>query len=275
MDVSGIMTSILPAGTNDTVGKIILSCVVVLVALFISRSLQWPINHILTTAQKRNVGGSIFQNIVRILVWGWAICAILDICFDLDMAGILGALGIVGVAVSLGAQQTIANVIGGIIVSLSGMIGPDDWITIDGHKEARVVDTSWRRTTLEDEDGVLFAVPNSVMVSTVVEKGNPYAMIVVPFSLKPTVSNVEGLLAECEEVLLERQIATKTDWEQMRPKAHVAGASLGVIQAEVKLYATRELDTRAIERAVLPALIDFLQQRDVLAQLELADTVHL
>lgn len=260
------------SGMWDTVITKGLTVLLVLaLAVVLSRALQWPVRKMLSASGERKIGGTIFQNIVRVLVWGWAACSIVDICFDVDMAGILGALGIVGIAVSLGAQQTIANIIGGIIVSLSNMVGPDDWITINGHKEARVIDTNWRRTTLEDEDGVQFAVPNSVMVSEVVEKGNPYAMIVVPFSLKVTTPHVEELLAECEQVVLDSQVEQGLDWQAKRPKAHVAGASLGAIQAEIKLYATRDYDTRYIERAVLPAFVNLLQQREALADLSITD----
>ena len=249
-------------------GKAILVLVVLVVAMALSFVLQYPVKRLLDASERRKTGGTIFQNIVRVLVWGWALCSILDIAFGFDMAGVLGALGIVGVAVSLGGQQTIANVIGGVIVSLSSNVGPDDWITIKGHKEARVVDTNWRHTTLIDEDGIESIVPNAVMVSEVVEKGNPYFMFVVPFSLKPTTPDIEGFLVECEQVVLDRQVQKGHDYEQKRPKAHVEGTSLGVMQAEMKIYANRAHDTRFVKRDVTPALIGFLQERDALPELD-------
>lgn len=247
--------------------RVIAIAVVIGIAFAAYKILMIPVRRLTKKGAERKVGGSIFQNLVRVLVWGWAICGILDIAFNIDMAGILGALGVVGIAVSLGAQQTIANVIGGMIVSLSQMVGPGDWVTIDGHKEACVIDTNWRRTTLQDEDGVLFAVPNSYMVSNVVEKGNPYYMVAVPFAIKATTPDVEGLLAECEQALLDRQVAGGYDYEQKRPKAHINGSGLGTIEAEVKLYVNRAFDTRTVKRAVLPALIDLLQERGAIAEL--------
>lgn len=248
--------------------KALLTLVVVAVAFAVSRALQHPVKRLLGADERRKVGGTIFQNIVRVFVWGWAVCAVIDILFGVDLTAMIGALGVVGIAVSLGAQQTISNVIGGIIVSLSNMVGPGDWVTVPGHNEARFIDTNWRRTTLEDENGVQFAVPNSVMVSNVVEKGNPFYMIIVPFSLKPDVGDVAGLLAECEQVLLDVQVENGMDYERIRPKAHVSGASLGAIQAEVKIYANRAYDSRTTKRAVLPALIQLLQEKDALAELE-------
>ena len=246
-----------------------LTCLlIILIAYGLYRLAMIPIKRMLATNKNSKLGGTIFQNILRVTMLCWAIFSIIDVVFDVDMAGIIGAMGIVGIAVSLGAQQTIANVIGGIIVSLSNMVGPGDWIALPGHKEARFIDTNWRRTTLEDEDGVLHAVPNSVMVSNIVEKGNPYFFFVVPFSLKPTLPDVEAFLKECEQTVLDCQVECGMDFEAKRPKAHVNGATLGAIQAEIKVYANREYDTRMVKRAVLPALVNLLQQRDALAKLE-------
>ena len=263
------MESITPALWESVAGKVLACLIIILVAFGLYRLAMMPVKRLLVANEHSKRGGTIFQNILRVAAWCWAVCSILDIVFGIDMAGVLAAMGVVGIAVSLGAQQTIANVIGGIIVSLSTMVGPGDWITLPGHAEARFIDTNWRRTTLENEDGVLYAVPNSEMVSNVLEKGNPYYFFVVPFSLKPNTPDVKGLLADCEQVVLDAQKQQGMDYEGMRPKAHINGAALGAIQAEIKVYANREFDTRVAKRAVLPALIDLLQGRDALAQLEM------
>lgn len=262
-----------PLQVNAETGlaKVIIAVAVILLAWGLSKTLQRSFRRLLAADERHRTSETIIQNLVRLLVWGTAVCIILDACFGLDAAGILGALGVVGIAVSLGAQQTIANVIGGIIISLSELVGEGDWIVVEGHKEAQIIDTNWRRTKLEDEDGVCYAVPNALMVSSIVEKGHPYFMIVVPFSLKVDTPDVESLLVECEQVVLERQTTTDYDYEQIRPKAHIVGASLGAIQCEMKIYARRTADTRAIERAILPALIELLQKKDVLAELEITE----
>lgn len=256
----------LPDGWETIAMKLVMTSAVVVLAIVAWRALQKPLFGLKDEEQERKVGLTIFKNILRVVIWAWAVCAVADILFDVDMAAVVGALGIVGIAVSLGAQQTIANVIGGIIVSLSTTTETGDWITIQGNREGRLVDTNWRCTTLEDENGIQYAVPNSVMVSAIVEKGLPFYTIVVPFALKTTTPDVAGLLRECEQALLDAQAGSGTDYEGMRPKAHISGTSRGAIDAEVKLYANREFDTRSVERAVLPALIDLLQDRDALAE---------
>lgn len=214
----------------------------------------------------RGTSSTIVINLVRVLIYAVTLAIALDRCFGIDAAGIVSALGVVGIAVSLGAQQTIANVIGGLIITFTTAIRPDDWITIDGNKESRVVDTDWRSTTLEDEDGIVYLVPNSHMVSNVVAKGNPFYTIVVPFALKPQTPAVDALLTDCEEALLARQQQKGHDFEGMRPKACVVGTATDAISCEVKLYVDRAHDTRYVLRDVASALVELLQERDVMAR---------
>ena len=258
----------LQANWQDVTIKALTGAGIVLVAIAIWRALQKPLDKLGDRLGSRKASLTIFKNILRAIIWIWAACAIADLCFGIDMAGVIGALGIVGIAVSLGAQQTISNVIGGIIVSLSTIIRVDDWIVIQGLKEGRVVDTNWRSTMLEDEDGLIYVVPNSVMVSNVVTKGLPFYTIVIPFALKPKTPDVAGLLRECERAILDAQVASGTNYEDIRPKAHVEGTSIGAIECEVKIYANRALDSRSVKRLVLAALIDFLQEKDALAEIE-------
>ena len=257
---------------QSDVGKVIMGVAIFVITLVVWRVLKKGLDHLAESMQGRRVGLTIFENILRFIVWAWGACAIADVCFNINMAGIIGALGIVGIAVSLGAQQTIANIIGGIIISLSPNLRIGDWVVIQGHKEGRLVDTNWRSTMLEDEDGLIYVVPNSVMISSIVTKGLPFYTIVIPFALKPETPDVAGLLQGCEQAILDAQKASGTDFEEMRPKAHVAGSTIGAINAEVKLYVDRALDSRSVKRLVLPALIGFLQEKDALATIDAEPT---
>ena len=246
--------------------KIVMAVAVAVIAIVVWHALNKLLKGPDNPDDDRNSGLTITRNIIRVIIWAWAICAVADIVFDVDLAGIIGALGVVGIAISLGAQQTIANLIGGIIVSLSSTMNKGDWIAIQGHKEGRLIDTSWRCTTIEDEDGIQCAVPNSVMVSAAVEKGLAFRPIVIPFALKPATPDLAALLRECEQTVLDAQIASGTDCEGKRPKAHLEGSDLGAIRAEIKVFASRELDSRAVKREILPALFGLLQEKDALAE---------
>lgn len=244
----------------------IAAIVLAVLGVLVSKVLERWLNRVLSSGDERRLSGSIFVNIMRFVVWGTTAAIICDQCFGIDAAGIVSALGVVGIAVSLGAQQTIANVIGGLIISLSSTFAPGDWVTIGGSAESEVIDTDWRSTTLRDENGIVYVVPNSKMVSEVVSRGNEFYMIVIPFVVRPDVKNIEGLLVDCEEALLERQVREGLDCEGRRPKAHVVGTEVDGISCEVKIYPNRERDTRYVLRAVAPALVELLQERGAMAR---------
>ena len=248
-------------------GVLIGAALLIILGVVITKLLGKWIKKFFSAEDNRRFSGSIFVNLMRFVVWGAIIAVICDECFGIDAAGIIGALGVVGIAVSLGAQQTIANVIGGLIISISKTLAPGDWVTIGGHTESVVVDTDWRSTTLRDENGITYIVPNSEMVSSIVAKGNPFYTIVIPFAVSCDVHDIDGLLVDCEQVLLDRQIEKGHDFEQMRPKASVMGTEIDGISCEVKIYVDRTYDTRYVLRDVSGALIELLQDRGVMARM--------
>ena len=250
---------------------VLIGGIVILIAgTILSRLILRPVRRVLGVSETYGVGGSIVINLVRVAVWALTIATLLDQCFGINAAGIVSALGVVGIAVSLGAQQTIANVIGGLIITFSRAFGPGDWITLSGHNESRVVDTDWRSTKLEDENGIMYVVPNSEMISSVVAIGNLFYVIDIPFALALDTPDIETLLVDCVQALLDRQIEMNMAHNEMRPKAAVVSTDVDAIQAKVKLYVNRNYDTRSVLRAVSPALMKLLQERGALAHVGMA-----
>ena len=112
---------------------------------------------------------SIFINIVRVCVWLAGIGFMLATCFEVDVTAIIATLGVGGVALSLGLKDTIANLIGGIQVSIMGLVKPGDNIRV-GSLSGIVRDVTWRHTVIVSPDGREVIIPNSVINSTTVEK---------------------------------------------------------------------------------------------------------
>ena len=74
--------------------------------------------------EKNLPSSSIFVNIARGAVWLLGVCIMLSTCYGVDVSAAITALGIGGIAISLGFQDTIANLIGGLQVSLLRIIKP-------------------------------------------------------------------------------------------------------------------------------------------------------
>ena len=104
--------------------KLILLAVVLIVAALIDKALTKVVRRVLDKSQVPNA--SIFVNIMRAVVWVFAIGTLLQPVFGINPTTIFTALGIGGLAVSLGLKDTIANVIGGFGLMLGRVIQPGD-----------------------------------------------------------------------------------------------------------------------------------------------------
>lgn len=115
---------------------------------------------------------SIFINIARVTIWAIGLCVILSSCFGINVSAAITALGIGGIAVSLGFQSTLSNLIGGLQISLAKLIVPGDHIRV-GSDEGIVHDITWRNTSIVAANGDNVLIPNSVINSEALTKLKP------------------------------------------------------------------------------------------------------
>ena len=164
------------------------------------------VSHLLTRIVRRFTSldgvplpsSSILVNIVRIVIWSVGIGLLLSICFDVDVNALIAALGVGGIAVSLGLQDTIKNFIGGLQVTLMGIVHPDDHIVV-GSVEGIVQDVSWRQTVVLDYENVIHVIPNSVINSTTVSRIEPATLVSTVVVLNNDGRDINDMLREMEE----------------------------------------------------------------------------
>ena len=99
-------------------GVIIVGIVIILITAILSKVLVSALRRIINRTTDGEVGGSIIENIIKVTVWLVGIAVLLRACFNFDVSVLLGALGIGGIALSLGLQNTVSNLIGGFQTSL-------------------------------------------------------------------------------------------------------------------------------------------------------------
>lgn len=142
---------------------------------------------------------SIIINIARITIWALGLCIMLSSCFNVDVNGLIAALGIGGVALSLGLQDTIKNFIGGLQVTLMKIVRPGDHIKV-GEIEGIVQDVSWRQSIVKDYENNLHLIPNAVINSTAVQKINPDLIVVTRISFVNDGRDLDETIAEMEQL---------------------------------------------------------------------------
>ncbi|MBM6775038.1 mechanosensitive ion channel family protein [Olsenella profusa] len=145
------------------VGKAVMLAVAVVVALVVQRVVVRLMHRVLDASSLPSA--SIFINIVRVLIWVLALLSVLQPVFGVDPAGFVTALGVVSLAISLGMQDTISNIVSGISLMVSKAVQPGDQVTVGG-VTGEVTDVNWRSTTVRTRGGSVQVIPNSVLSST-------------------------------------------------------------------------------------------------------------
>lgn len=141
---------------------------------------------------------SIFINIGRVAIWVVGISIILSSCFNVNVGAAVTALGVGGIAISLGFQETLSNLIGGLQIIMSGLVEPGDRIKV-GNFEGVVRDVSWRHTTMRTVQGETVVIPNSVINTEALVKLAPERDFRLNITLMPGREKLENLISDIEK----------------------------------------------------------------------------
>ena len=164
-------TKFLGVSLADAIGKIVLVVVVTVSAYVIQRLVSRLAKKVLDAAQVPSA--SIIINILRGLIWSLGLITIIEPVFGIKPTAFIAALGVGSVALSLGMQDTVSNIIGGLTLMLSRVIEPGDAIKI-GDFTGVVADINWRSTNVRDAYGQENIIPNSVLSKTALVKLSDY-----------------------------------------------------------------------------------------------------
>ena len=116
-------------------------------------------------------------NVVITLIAGMLILAELGV----SVAPILGAAGVVGIAVGFGAQSLVKDYFTGFFILLENQIRQGDVIDIAG-KSGLVEEVTLRFVRLRDYEGNVHYVPNS-LITTVTNKSRGFAHAVIDIGI--------------------------------------------------------------------------------------------
>ena len=98
------------------------------------------------------------------------------LCWQIDLAGWLASVGVVGIAVGFAARDTLANLFAGVSILADAPYQVGDYIVLTGEsKRGKVTQIGLRSTRILTRDDIEIVIPNSTIAnSTVVnESGGP------------------------------------------------------------------------------------------------------
>lgn len=120
--------------------------------------------------------GRVFRYIVAVVVWLIATMLVLAE-IGISVAPILGAAGVVGLAVGFGAQSLVKDFFTGFFILLENQVRQGDVVRLGEHA-GLVEEVTLRYVQLRDYDGHVHFVPNG-QISTVVNLSRGFAQAVV------------------------------------------------------------------------------------------------
>lgn len=123
------------------------------------------LNHLLRTHLKGSSIGaiSLVTNIVRAVIAILVVFFLGESVFDIKMSGVVQALGVTTLVVSLGLQDLIKSVVAGMLIVAGDIVTVGDQVIMGEHR-GEVMDINWHQITLRDRDGIPHVIPNAKLM---------------------------------------------------------------------------------------------------------------
>lgn len=86
--------------------------------------------------------------------------------FDIQVSALIAGVSVVGIAVGLGTQTLVRDVINGVFILVEGQYAVGDMVTVGG-ATGEVVEINPRRTVVRDAEGNVHSIPNSAITVAV------------------------------------------------------------------------------------------------------------
>ncbi len=117
----------------------------------------------------------LFNNLLIIIVVALSIYFVF-LAWDIDVTAWMASAGILGLAISFAAKDTLANLFSGVFIVADAPYQLGDFIVLDSGERGEVTNIGIRSTRLLTRDDVEITVPNSIMGNAKItnEAGGPH-----------------------------------------------------------------------------------------------------
>ncbi len=239
---------------------VIQALLIIVVTLVLAKVLVAYLHRFLKKTTDGAVGGTILVNIIRAFVYVGGLCVLLRVSFNFDPAVLLGALGVGGIALSLGLQNTVSNLLGGLQISLSHQVRIGDWVEISSFA-GEVKDITWRYTLVEDNHGCNTFIPNSQLNSTALKRMTVYQRVKVPLVIELGAVNIQELQAELiKRVFQSFSEHGFSDETCPKPTCNVLGTEEAGISLVLVCNALRKFSEGQVSTAAMKAVLPYLEE---------------
>lgn len=249
-----ITTINMPSRLQDFLSNILLGVILFTITRVIARTLVGMIDMHTQKSDSNLPKTSLLTNIVNIAIYAIGILIILQ-SYGISITPIITALGVGGMAVALGLQETLANIFSGLHLILSKQIRLGDYIKLSSGEEGCVTDITWRFTTIQATSKNVIIVPNQKIASAILTNYNmPKQDISISI---PVGVSYDSDLEEVERVTLEvaNEIMQKFDGAlDSKPSVSFHTFAESSINFNVTLHSSQFLSQFPLKHQFIKAL---------------------
>lgn len=254
----GVYWTIHTVGLVEPVQRLLAYILFTILVFSITRVIVRTLERIiaLRTAEARSAAAatSLLTNLVAITIYAAGAIIILGY-YGISIAPLITALGVGGMAVALGLQESLANLFAGLHLILSKQVRVGDYIRLDSDNEGRVTDITWRYTTILTSANNTVVVPNAKLSSAILtnyDMPEPQIAVIIPVGVSYD-SDLEKV--EAVTVAVAADVMERLEGSMVKTPAvffHTFGDSS--IDFNVVLYARRFTDRTQLKHEFIKAL---------------------
>lgn len=201
-------------------GKLVVAILILVLSFVIVKIGQRIIHSVIKRGNKyskKNITNfeGILKSLFKWIVYIIAVLSILTKVFGiLDASSLITTVGVSGLAISIGAQSLISDIISGFFVMVEGQMEVGDYITL-GEISGNVVEFELRCVKIENYEGEVVFVPYGEIRKLINKsKTNSSVVVNLPVSYK---QNIDEVLQIANEAVSEFEHADLTDKLQVLP----------------------------------------------------------
>jgi len=146
--------------------EVVLILVILILGFTVSRILKTFIAWYGQKERARKINQTMFifvRKLISVFVYAIALLIILK-QLGIEIGPLLAGLGIAGLAIALGLQETLANLFSALFLAMDKSINIGDWIQLEDGTKAYIEDISWRSVRIRTIGNNTVIVPNSTFV---------------------------------------------------------------------------------------------------------------
>jgi small-conductance mechanosensitive channel len=160
----GLQMSIIPDKYNARATTAIFAFLIISISMVLSSA---AVRALTSHGRRRGVAlalSGMATTLIRVFVFTLGLTAVLRL-YQVNIAPLLAALGVGGLAVALALQDTLANFFAGVHILIEEPIALGSTIKLSTGEEGIVTDIGWRTTRLRNGNSNMVVIPNTKITS--------------------------------------------------------------------------------------------------------------